>query len=83
MARKIAEIVQQAADAGRSERLEFVAAHLDRSIDEPRKHAEQHRETFGQLEEAGFTAVVVSPVWGEAPKTEDWAAEISELFIRP
>jgi probable F420-dependent oxidoreductase len=66
LAGMITEVKAAAAEAGRTDRLDFLSSYGDASVATPDAEADRHREAFGEIEKAGVTHVIIS-VQSHAP----------------
>jgi hypothetical protein len=62
----ITEVKAAAAEAGRTDRLDFLSSYQGVSAATPGAEADRHREAFGEIERAGVTHVIIS-VQSHAP----------------
>jgi len=81
VAAKIAEIKQNAAEAGRTDPLEFIAPYTDPSVAEPRQDVDRHKDAFGRLAEDGFTSVLIGVPWAPSAQTKDFIAAFGETYL--
>lgn len=81
VAAMISEIKQNAAAAGRSEPLEFIAPYIDPAIAKPREDVDRHKEAFAGLAEDGFTTVLVNVAWTPRAQTMDFIAAFAETYL--
>jgi probable F420-dependent oxidoreductase len=60
LAEMIGEVKSAAADAGRTDELDFLSSYQDWSIKAPAADADRHRDRLAEIEKAGVTHLIIS-----------------------
>ena len=66
---------------GRTEPLDFLSSYSDSTLTDPTVDVERHRNTLGELEEAGLTWVIVTHPRCEPAVLLDWLAAFGSEYI--
>ncbi len=81
VAAAIAELEQDATEAGRNEPIDYLTSYDEASLRDAAGDVERHRDAFGRIEDAGLTNVIVSHVRDEPSVVLDWIAAFGETYI--
>jgi hypothetical protein len=79
IAAKVAELRDLAGE--RSRTLHVAPSYADRTIVDPSREVERHREAFGALESAGATWIIVPGASRSAAETHDFLQAFGSTYI--
>ncbi len=81
LAGTIAEVREEAAARGRRDVIDVSYSYPDRSIADPTRDADRHREALAEIERAGITWVVVSSGTREASQTLEFLEAFGSTYL--
>jgi hypothetical protein len=77
----IGEVREQAAAAGRSDRIDVLYSYQGDGIRSPAVDPDRHREAFAEIEKAGATWTVVSSGTGDRSATIDFLDAFGSTYL--
>ncbi len=78
----VAELEQDAKEAGRVEPIDYLTSYSDPSLPDPTVDVERHRDALGRMEGMGLTDVIVSHSRAEPAIVLEWLAAFGATYIR-
>jgi probable F420-dependent oxidoreductase len=81
LAGMISEVKDAAAEAGRTDRLDFLSSYQDATIAEPAAEADRHRERLAEIEQAGVTHLIISAPTHQPTQTLEFIAAFGLTYL--
>jgi probable F420-dependent oxidoreductase len=81
LAEMIGEVKNAAAEAGRTDALDFLSSYQDWTIGQPAAQADRHREKLAEIEKAGVTHLIVSAPTRQAGPTLEFIAAFGDTYL--
>jgi probable F420-dependent oxidoreductase len=81
LAEMIGEVKNAAAEAGRTDALDFLSSYRDWTIGQPAAQADRHREKLAEIEKAGVTHLIVSAPTRQAGPTLEFIAAFGDTYL--
>lgn len=81
LAEMIAEVRDAAAEAGRTDALDFLSSYQDWSIRAPGHDADRHREALAEIEKAGVTHLIVSAPSRTPAETREFIEAFGATYL--
>lgn len=83
LAEMILEVKSAAADAGRTDELDFLSSYQDWSIKAPAADADRHRDKLAEIEKAGVTHLIVSVPSASPGETLEFVEAFGATYLGP
>jgi probable F420-dependent oxidoreductase len=81
LAEMIGEVKDAAAEAGRTDALDFLSSYQDWTIGQPAAEADRHREKLAEIEKAGVTHLIISAPTRQAPQTLEFIQAFGDTYL--
>jgi probable F420-dependent oxidoreductase len=81
LAEMISEVRNAAAEAGRTDALDFLSSYQDWTIGQPAAEADRHREKLAEIEQAGVTTLIISSPAHQGPQTLEFIEAFGATYL--
>jgi probable F420-dependent oxidoreductase len=82
LAAMISEVKDAAADAGRTDALDFLSSYQGWTTEAPAAEADRHREKLAEIEKAGVTSLIISAPTHHAHQTLEFIEAFGATYLR-